>query len=395
MRNRQSVDICIIGGGIYGLATAYHLAKAGRDVLVVERGFVGMEASTSNAGSVGVQNKTLKMLPLTLKAANRWEKLSEELGVDVGYNRIGGLRVAHTEEDVTKLQSQIAKRQAAGVPLEFISGEALCKEAPYLSDGIKAATYCHLDGLADPFKSVFAYLEAFERLGGAILTHSAVKRIITEGKQVIVETPQRRITANKVVNTAGAWAGAISAMMGLGLPITWVVNMVLVTEPKPLSLPHTVTHVQENLSLKEHHGRIVIGGAWRGDGDPYTGRKQVTLSNLKGHMAWACNTLPALRQFKILRSWVGFQGQSPDRLFVMGELPPYDGKFYILAGGSGGFTLAPALAELMAEWILCGSVTDKENGELFDVRRYCDRKEKEDVTDKSKLESAPSGAIMR
>jgi len=157
-------------------------------------------------------------------------------------------------------------------------------------------------------------------------------------------------------------------MMAVSLPITWVVNMVSVTDPGPVVIPHIVTHICGNLTLKQLDGRILIGGAWRGDGDPYSGRKQVNLSNFKGNIAWACQAAPAIRRFRILRSWVGFQGQSPDRLFVMGELPPYDGRLYVMAGGSAGFSLSPIIGETMAEWILSGSMP--ENAHLFDVRRY-------------------------
>jgi glycine/D-amino acid oxidase-like deaminating enzyme len=158
-------------------------------------------------------------------------------------------------------------------------------------------------------------------------------------------------------------------MMGVLLPITWVVNSVSVTEPGPAILPHLITHIQGNLTLKQLDGRILIGGAWRGDGDPYSGRKQVNLKNFKGNVAWACQAVPAIRQFRILRSWVGFQGQSPDRLFVMGELPPYNNRLYAMVGGSAGFSLAPIFGEMMAKWIITGSAP--EDSEVFDVRRYC------------------------
>ncbi|MBW2154907.1 MAG: FAD-binding oxidoreductase, partial [Deltaproteobacteria bacterium] len=358
-----------IGGGIYGLVTAYHLLESGSDVLIIERGQVGMEASRANAGSIGVQNKPLKMLPATVRAAYRWEKLSEELDFDVGYERRGGFRIAHGPEDAAMLRDRIPHQQAAGVPLEYVNGKTLRQVAPYLGEQVVAATYCHLDGLADPFKTVYAYSKAVVRLGGRILDHSPVKRIIDEGSHIRLETPSESITTVKVINTAGAWAASISAMMGVSLPITWVVNMVSVTEPGPLIIPHIITHIRGNLTLKQLNGRILIGGAWRGDGNPYTGRKQVNLFNFRGNIAWASRAVPAIQRFRILRSWVGFQGQSPDRLFMMGELPPYDKRWYIMSGGSAGFSLAPIIGDMMAQWILSGSVP--EGAELFDVRRYC------------------------
>jgi len=373
MREKRNVDICMIGGGIYGLVTAYHLAKVGRDVLVIDRGPYGMEASRSNAGSIAIQNKALNMLAETVKAAYRWGNLSEELGFDVGYERRGGFRVASSEGDVEMLRSRIPIQRKAGVPVELVEEKVIRKEAPYLSTEVLAAGYCHLDGKADPFKAVLAYAKAFERLNGKILTHAPVKRLKSEGKQVAVETPSVSILANKVVNTAGAWAGLVSAMMGVPLPVMWALNMATITEPGPEIIPHIVTHCHGNLTVKQAKGRIIIGGAWRGDGDPFTGRQQVNLTNIRGNLSWACTMIPAIKGFRVLRSWSGFQGQSPDRVFMMGELPPYDGRFYIMAAGSGGFGLAPIIGEQMAEWIHKGSVTENitDNFKLFDVRRYC------------------------
>ena len=373
MREKRNVDICMIGGGIYGLVTAYHLAKIGRDVLVIDRGSFGMEASWSNAGSIAIQNKALNMLAETVKAAYRWENLSEELGLDVGYERRGGFRVASSEGDVEMLRSRIPIQQKAGVPVELVEGQVLQKEAPYLSTKVLVAGYCHLDGKANPFKAVLAYAKAFERLNGKILTYAPVKRLRSEGKQVAVETPSVSILANKVVNTAGAWAGLVSAMMGVPLPVTGALNMGTITETGPEIIPHIVTHCNGNLTVKQAKGRIIIGGAWRGDGDPFTGHHQVNLVNIKGNLSWACTMIPALKGFRILRSWSGFQGQSPDRVFMMGELPPYDGRFYMMAAGSGGFGLAPIIGQQMAEWIHLGSVRENitDNLKLFDVRRYC------------------------
>ena len=74
---KDRASVCIIGGGIYGLTTAYYLCKTGSDVLVIERKALAMEASRSNAGSLGVQNKAFKMLSYALRAVEKWKNFSE------------------------------------------------------------------------------------------------------------------------------------------------------------------------------------------------------------------------------------------------------------------------------------------------------------------------------
>ncbi len=369
MEAKERAEICIIGGGIYGLVIAFHLVEAGRDVLVVDQGPIAMEASMSNAGTVAVQNKPLKMLPQMLEAAHLWEGLSDKLGFDVGYQRIGGLRIAITEEEIATLEALVPKQRSLGVPLEWMTADVIRKELPFLANSVQAAAYCSLDGKANPFKTCLAFSRAIRQKGGRFLTHSPVKSVRLKGDHIDIGTPQVTIKAEKIVNAAGAWAASVSAMMGVSLPITWVVNTVSITTPGPIFIPNIITHVRGNMTLKQLDGRIVIGGAWRGDGDPYIGQKKVNLSNLKGNIDLACQMIPELRKFQILRSWVGFQGQSPDRLFVIGELPPYNQRMYAMVGGSGGFSLAPVFGEITAKWILTGSAP---NGmEIFDVRRYC------------------------
>ena len=368
MRKEQRVEICVIGGGIFGLSAAYHVAKAGNEVLVVERGGIGREASGAHAGSVALQNKPLKMLPFMMQALKKWEGLSEELGFDVGYERRGGFRIASGEEDVIALETLLPEQRAAGVPLEFLEGQTLRKEAPYLKDIVVAANYCHLDGLANPFKTVFAYAKAIERYGGKIIRHTPVTHISSEGHDVLIHTPNKTIIAKKVINAAGVWAGSVALMMGVSLPIAGTALMCSITETGRKVFPHMVTHAMGNLTLKQIDGRILIGGAWRGDGDPYTGKKKVNLSNFKGSISWACEAIPEMQRFKILRSWIGFSAQTPDRLFLMGQLPPYNGRFYVMAGGASGFSLAPVTGKIMAEWVLSDSVPD--NAGLFDTKRF-------------------------
>ena len=97
-RTTESVcDIGIVGGGVYGLVVGYHLARLGIDTLILDAGRIGGEASGANAGSIGVQNKPIRMQGITVRAVEEWSSLHEEVGHDIGYERIGGFRIAHTD----------------------------------------------------------------------------------------------------------------------------------------------------------------------------------------------------------------------------------------------------------------------------------------------------------
>lgn len=106
--------VCVVGAGVIGVAAALELAERGIDTLVLERGEAGLEASAANAGTLAVQNKPLAALPAALRAVELWAGLSDRLGIDVEYERRGGFRVAHTEEDVARLEAAVRAQRDAG-----------------------------------------------------------------------------------------------------------------------------------------------------------------------------------------------------------------------------------------------------------------------------------------
>ncbi len=364
-----TTDVCIVGAGIYGLVVAHHLSRAGVGVTIVDRGRPGAEASSANAGSIGVQNKPLTMQAHTLRSAEAWATLGDELDHDIGYERIGGMRIATSEADTAILERQRPEQAAIGIPVELLSGDAVRQAAPYLGTSVQAAAYCELDGLSNPLATNHAYLLSARRHGARLERGTGVVAIEALGEGFAVETSTGTIHAGQIVNAAGAWAASIAAMLGVRLPTTWALNMVSITEPRPDLIPHLVTHVRGNLTVKQHHGRALIGGAWRGEGDPHTGEKRVNLENLKGNLAWACTAVPGLQAFRLLRSWAGVQAHSPDKTFVMGQHRSVPGA-WVFAAGSGGYTLAPYLGRRMAEWMLSGERPDDLS--TMDVARFED-----------------------
>jgi sarcosine oxidase subunit beta len=126
--------------------------------------------------------------------------------------------------------------------------------------------------------------------------------------------------------------------------------------------------VRGNLTLKQQRrsGKILIGGAWPGEGGLDTGRKHVRRESLLGNLRWAAEALPAIRQRQLLRSWVGFEGRTPDRMLICGPIGPPG--FHVLGCSAGGFTLSPLAGRIAAEYILDGK-PHLECGELA-VQRF-------------------------
>ena len=160
----------------------------------------------------------------------------------------------------------------------------------------------------------------------------------------------------------------IAGMVGVSLPLTTDVLQVVTTDTAPPIFPHIVTHVRGNLTVKQSRttGKILIGGAWRGEGDPLTGVKRVCRDSLVGNLAWACQNIPGIARASLLRAWVGFEGRTPDKLLMCGSIGSPAG-FHVLGCTGGGYTISPAAGLVAAQQIL-GEPTSIPV-KAFEVRR--------------------------
>lgn len=351
----QEPDVLIVGAGVMGLSLAWALLKRRRRVLCIDRGSPGREASAATAGTLAVQNKPLASIQLTLASLRLWQSLSHELGRDLEFEVRGGVRVAHTAEDVEKLERSAAAQAAAGAPVGMLDQTVLFSTAPYLSREIQAASFCALDAMVNPFLAVRALFVACRSAGAAFELNCPAPRLErTADGSVRVHTGNRTFTAGAIVVAAGAWIRELAGQVGADLPITPKVQQVLITDSNAVPLPHVVTHVAGNLTLKQQAatGKVLVGGGWSGAGDAATGFRRLTRESMAGNARAAIATVPALAHARLLRAWTGFEGRTPDKLPLIGQLREVP-QVYVLGCASGGLTLSPAAGDLLAQQ-LCG-----------------------------------------
>src|SRR5262245_64655552 len=225
----SEVDVVVVGAGIQGLTTALVLARAGREVAVLERGDPFREASGVNAGSLAVQNKRLPLVPFARAALAQWRRDQEELG-DLGFVPAGGLRVAESAEDVVRLRASAEEQSALGLPLEWLEGATLRERAPWLGDGVRAATYCPEDGFASPLLAGRLILEAVSKAGASVWPGAGVEAVAAEGARLQVRTARGPIRCGTLVIAAGVWTGEVARMLGVTLPVGLDTNMLTITE---------------------------------------------------------------------------------------------------------------------------------------------------------------------
>jgi glycine/D-amino acid oxidase-like deaminating enzyme len=358
-----TTDVLVVGGGVAGAALAYDLARAGTDVVLVERGELNREASGTNAGSIHLQiaihqlmgtfagdaPRLLEETRLSVRAAELWHTLEEELQGPVDMHVTGGLMIADTPEEVALLHEKQELEAQAGLETVVLEGAALRERAPYLGPSATAATWCPLEGHVNPLVAgpLFA-LRAADH-GATIRTATDVRSIVAlDGGGFRVQTSAGTIEAARVVNAAGAWALELAAMVGLTLPMFRMGLHVNVTEPRARLLAPLIQHIGRRLTLKQaSNGTFIIGGGWPSTETPVPQRYTTGWTSTAGNAAVAVDVVPALADVRLVRTWSGVMGWTRDVSPIVGESRRVPG-YFVLAVFSSGYTMTPILARALA-----------------------------------------------
>ena len=348
----KRTEYLVIGAGIIGCCSAYYLTKAGAKVIVTDKGFACNEASGVNAGGLDLLQQPKLALPMYREAADLWDRITNEDGVDTEYNRSGGFYVILREEDLHILDAQIADFHEYGIEVYKLDQTEFREMAPYVSEEAIAANYCPVSGFCNPLKAGRNILLAAVSHGTEFIYNNPIERIepAPEGSGYIAVGKEESIYAEKVLVTCGVRANKLLEPLGKRLGYDIRFNMMSVTEKAPHFLDYTYT--TPTLSLKQNaEGSLIIGGGRDGWGDLETNRKDVSINGLSINIAEALALVPSMKKLSILRNWTGIEGFSKDRLPHYGELEQYPGVFFSVSGYCG-LTLGPALGLHTARMVL-------------------------------------------
>jgi sarcosine oxidase subunit beta len=357
----KTADVVIIGGGVMGVSTAYHLASRGcTDVLLLERNrFFGEEATGRCAGGIRYQFSNEIDVRLSLHSIPMLERFADELEQEIDLRHCGYLFLLSQEEDVEVFRENVALQRSLGVDTEWLSPEEAAKRAyPVDTKGILAGTFNARDGLADPSGVVQGYAKGARRLGVRLLTETEATAIETAGGRVCaVLTNQGRVKTGAVVDAAGPWAAMVGAMAGVEIPVRPVRRQIAVTTAipgLPSDFPMVIDFAQSLYFHREGQGVLTgMSNPQEKDGFDQSVDPEWELTHLEAAVA----RFPQLEDAGILNRWAGLYEVSPDSLAILGKVPQLEG-FYCVNGFSGhGFMHAPICGLLLAEGILEGEAT--------------------------------------
>lgn len=373
----KTAEIVIIGGGVMGASTAYHLAARGiRDILLLEREeFFGTGATGRCAGGVRYQFATEVNIRLSLESLPMLERFEEEIGQAVDYRPCGYLFLLIRQADVEAFQRNVRLQHKLGVNTEWLDGDEIRRRLPMMRlDDVLGGTFYAKDGLVDPSSVVMGYLGAAQRLGAKAISGVPVTAIPVEaGKVTGVSTPAGSVSAPIVVNATGPWAGLTGKLAGVPIPITPLRRQWLTTTPLPeipSDFPFVIDFAQSLYFHREGEG--VLTGMSNPNEEPGF-NQNVDLDWEVIHMEAAIARLPLLERAGLTSHVAGLYEVTPDAHPIFGKTP-VEG-FYVVAGFSGhGFMHGPVAGKLMSEIILDGQAHTVDVS-MLDLARFSEGRE--------------------
>ena len=368
----RTADVVIIGGGVMGTSTAYHLALKGcQDVLLLEReSFFGTQATGKCAGGIRHQFGTEINVRISMLSLPMLDRFEEELGQPIDLRYCGYLFLLTEEKDVAAFRQQVEMQQRLGVETEWLEPAQIADLVPLANlEGVLAATFNAHDGLADPSSVVQGYVSGARRLRAKLLNDVEVIDIPVEGGKVQgVVTDHGEIAAPVVVNAGGPWAGEIGKLAGVDIPIVPVRRQIVVTGPIPQIPPDFPFTIDFATGLYFHReGRGILTGMANPD-EPVGFDQSVDVDWELVHLEEAMRRLPTLEQAGLASRWAGLYEVSPDAHPILGPISEVEG-FYCIGGFSGhGFQHGPACGLLLAEEILDGGAHTLDITPLYNDR---------------------------
>ncbi|WP_395681558.1 NAD(P)/FAD-dependent oxidoreductase, partial [Inquilinus sp.] len=269
----------VIGGGIVGTSTAYHLARLGwADTVVIERHKLTSGSTFHAAGLVGQLRSSANITQLLGHSVRLYTELERETGLATGWKMNGGLRLACTEARWTELKRQATTARSFGLEMHLLSPKEAQDLWPLMRvDDLVGAAFLPTDGQANPSDITQSLAKGARMAGAAIWEDTEVTGIETkDGRVTAVLTSRGRIACEAAVNCAGQWARELGRVVGVNVPLVSVEHQYMVTEPiagVTRTLP-TLRDPDRLTYWKEEVGGLVMGGyepnpiAWAVDGIP-------------------------------------------------------------------------------------------------------------------------------
>jgi len=360
--------VVIIGGGIIGCSTAYHLGKLGVDSVLLERKKLTSGTTFHAAGLVGQLRTSANITQLLGYSVDLYKRLEAETGLQTGWKMNGGLRLACNAERWTEVKRQATTAHSFGLEMHLLTPQEAQDLWPLMNvDDLVGAAFLPTDGQANPSDITQSLAKGARMAGVQICEDTPVTRIVVENGRIIgVDTPEGRISCEKVVLCAGQWTRALAATVGVNVPLVSVEHQYMITERIPGVTPGlpTLRDPDRLTYWKEEVGGLVMGGyepnpvPWAQKGIPEAFHYELLPSDFdhfEQFMANAIGRVPALETAGIKQLINGPESFTPDGNFILGEAPELRNLFVGAGFNAFGIASGGGAGMALAEWVAKGA----------------------------------------
>lgn len=382
MKLPTHAQVVIVGGGIAGCSTAYHLTKLGiTDVLLLEQGRLTSGTTWHAAGLVGQMRPNRSMTAMSKYGIELYASLEAETGLATGWKACGSVNVARTPERMQVLRKQAALARSFGVEVQLIGPREAGDLVPVMrTDDLQGAIWIPGDGKANPADLCMSLAKGARNRGATLLEGVEVTGVITDrGTVAGVHTAQGEVRCEVLVNCGGQWARQFGRLAGVNVPLFPAEHFYIVTDRITGVLPSMPVMRDPDgfIYVKEEVGGLLMGGfepvakPWRVDPIPSSFQFQLLdedWEQFEPLMTNAIHRLPCLETAKVKMLLNGPESFTPDGNFILGEAPELK-RYYVCAGfNSAGIANSGGAGRLMAEWISAGQ--PPQDVWEVDVRRF-------------------------
>jgi len=368
----SETEVVVIGSGALGSSVAFHLAKAQKlAVALVDMHELASQTSPRAAGLTSQVRRSELMTRLAKLAVKKIESFAEDTGEPFTFFQPGALKIARLPNHEAQLKAEVERGRRTGVELDFISLDEARRKMPFLdTKGVRAITFSPTDLYLEPAQIPVGYSRAAGKLGAAMLPHTRVTGIkVTNGAVAGVSTDKGEIRCRFVVDAAGAWTRLVASLASARVPMVPTRHQLVITQAiDGVSSDQPITRIIDaNVYVRPDNGGLMLGGYEKmpiqydmAHVAPSFDIKDMPLDLgvLRGLAQSVRDQLPVFarlgQDLPLREHRGGLPTMTADGEHVVGPVPDVRGLF--VAGGCcvGGLSIAPAIGEVLAEWILSG-----------------------------------------
>ena len=354
---KETADVVIVGGGVIGLTIARALGRCGLDVMLIERGSLGAEASYAAGGILGPQAEAERaddFFELACQSRDLYADLAyallEETGIDIELDTTGTLYLAFTEEDESEVARRYEWQTRAGLQVSQLSLSEARRLEPVIAENARAALRFPNDVQVDNRRLLAALIAANKKLGVRLVTATNVESVrIEHGRITGVATSRGLVSAPRIVLAAGGWTSLILHSQAEALPrvkIEPVRGQMVCLQTNPRVARHLL-YSPHGYLVPRLDGRVLAGSTTEQVG--FT--KEVTAGGVAEILKHALEIAPVVGSAPIIGTWAGFRPRSEDHSPVLGPCQ-VEGLFYATGHYRNGILLAPITGQLIASAII-------------------------------------------